>query len=131
MSAAEQTFRGQKTKTSKLAVASIIMPIVLLIIGYICIAIGPALILSAPLGIVLGVMALVSINKSKGKIKGIGFAISGIIISFIIITCFICLFFLLQMVISHEKPYDDSNPEAIIEKIGKVCDLDFPEKKNL
>ena len=130
MNGVDNTTKKQSVKMSKLAVSSLISPIILLIIGYIIKFVLP-IIISPLVGISLGISALVLIKKSKGELKGIGFAISGIIISFIIVAIFIYMVFSF-ISIFHEKPYNDSNPESIINKVEGYCNFEFPqEKENL
>ena len=126
MNEVDNNTKEQEVKTSKLAIFSLVSPIILFITGYIIKTILPTII-SPLVGICLGVKALVSIKKSKGKLKGIGFALSGIIISFIIIVIFTCVAFVFISYL-HEKPYNDSNPEAILNKVESYCDFEVPQK---
>lgn len=126
MNEVDNNTKEQKVKISKLAIFSLALPIILFIIGYRIYAFFPIIILPL-VGICLGVAALVSIKKSKGKLKGIGFAVSGIIISFIIIVIFIYVAFSFISYL-HGEPYNDSNPEAILNKVESYCDFEFPKK---
>jgi hypothetical protein len=78
------------------------------------------------LGVIAGIVGLVRIKVGKGKLRGKGFAISGVIISLILIMPF--SFFSFFYMAFNEKPYDDSNGEAIMAKVEKFSGIEFPEK---
>jgi prepilin-type processing-associated H-X9-DG protein len=62
---------GESGKTSKLAIASLVLGI----LGWFTLGV------TALVGLVLGIVALVKINKSRGALRGTGFAIAGTVIS--------------------------------------------------
>ena len=147
MSETNNNTQGQKPKISKWATASMysafigLALILLLCLSYkllfnasefifyivakILLGVGLILII---FGFVAGIIGLIGIKASKGKLKGMGFAISGIIISSIPIILFISVAYFFYMAVIYEKPYDDSNSKAIMAKVEKVCDFEFPEK---
>ena len=57
-------------KTSKAAVASLI-----------CAVLGLCLLVPSLFGVILGIIALIKINNSQGALKGMGFAIAGMVVS--------------------------------------------------
>lgn len=143
MSDTDNDTQEQKPQTSKWAKASMYSALIglalilssylfynllfnaLEFISYISMGVGFILII---FGFVCGVIGLICIRFSKTKLKGAGFAISGIIISLIPILFFVFEAYSLYMAVLYEKPYDDSNPEAVIAKVEKVCGFNFPEK---
>lgn len=147
MSETENNTQGQKPKISKWATASMYSAFIgLALILLSCLFykplfnasefvfyIAPEILLGVGLiliifGFVAGIIGLIGIKASKGKLKGMGFAISGIIISSIPIILFISVAYFFYMAVIYEKPYDDSNSKAIMAKVEKVCDFEFPEK---
>jgi len=144
MSETDNNKQEQKSKISKWATSSMysaLIGIALILLSYVfleqtvnkfaynifsgIIRVGCILIV---FGFVAGIIGLICIKASKGKLKGTGFAISGIIISSIPIAFFIFQLYIFYMVFIYEKPYDNSNPKAIIAKVEKVYDFNFPEK---
>jgi len=141
MTEAENNIQETKPKTSKWAIASMYSALIglalillsclfynflfhtlgfvfeIILFGFILIGFGFA----------AGIIGLICIKVNKGELKGIVFAILGIIVSFIPIALFGFLAYGFYEII-HEKPYDDSNPEAIMAKVERVCDFDFPDK---
>ncbi|MDD5064720.1 MAG: DUF4190 domain-containing protein [Phycisphaerae bacterium] len=140
MSEIEINTQYQKRKISKLAIASLILPVVLFmggILSEIFIArlklelelVGITLIIiAAPAGLILSVIALVLIRRSKGALSGKGFAIGGIIISVILLLLLASVVCISCYVLCYETPYDDSNPKAIVAKIENNCGFKFPAK---
>ena len=112
MSEIDNKIQDQKPKMSKLAIASLVVPVILWCSGWFLAAIGAILpkifsykfllqifdtflfwffflltqliLLSSPIGIALAISSLIFIGKSKGKIGGKRFAIEGILISVIL-----------------------------------------------
>lgn len=143
MAEADNNTKDQKLKISKWATASMYSAftgLALMLLSYIFYMLLFNINTNAPVrllgvgfiliifGFAAGIIALICIKVSKEKLKGKGLAISGIIISLIPIVLFGCLAYGFYMAVIYEKLYDDSNPEAIIAKVEKVCDFDFPEK---
>lgn len=136
MSEIEINTQYQKRKISKLAIASLILPIVLftggIFIGRLKLELElvgiTLIIIAAPVGLALSVIALVLIRRSKGALNRKGFAIGGLIISvilFLLLAFVVCIF---CYVLFYETPYDDSDPKAIIAKIENNCGFKFPAK---
>jgi prepilin-type processing-associated H-X9-DG protein len=77
MSETDDGTQGQKQKTSKLAIASMVIGIVSvssqLLVGIV--------LLLGVLGLILGIVALIKIKKGRGMLKGRGFAIAGVVTS--------------------------------------------------
>ncbi|MFA5252089.1 MAG: DUF4190 domain-containing protein [Phycisphaerae bacterium] len=126
----------KEVKVSKLAFLSLILPVVFLASGIFLTRLKLELelagitliIIAAPVGLTLSVIALVLIRRSKGALNGKGFAIGGIIISvilFLLLAFVVCIF---CYVLFYETPYDDSDPKAIIAKIENNCGFKFPAK---
>lgn len=97
-----------KPKTSGLAIASLALGI----LGF-CIFGLPAII-----GLVLGIVALHQMKKSKGMLKGQGFAIAGIVISaFVLVVILVIMLFFLCL---RESPAERT--ERIL-RAGRLADL--------
>ena len=86
--ASEAEVQGQKPKTCKLAVASLVLP-GLFMAFWLPMTIGlfdvMVVVSVCVLGFVLGVVAIVRIDKSNGKLTGRIFAMPGIVISVVLI----------------------------------------------
>jgi hypothetical protein len=70
MSETETNAQGQMPKTSKLAMWSFVLAIA-----------GAYVFITAPVAIIMGIVSLFKIQKSKGELKGTSFAIAAIIIA--------------------------------------------------
>ncbi len=119
MSETEGKAQEQKPKTSKLAIASILIPTIMTIGGLCFWTGGPAepkgfwltLIVSStfavlgswPIGLILGIVSLVVIKKSGGLLKGRGFAIVGIVLSSFFIYAF-TLFVAVLVLVAPKTP---------------------------
>lgn len=80
----QEDLQAENTVTSKLAIASLVLGIC----GYFTLGLGNIV------GLVLGFVALSEMNNSNGQLSGRGLAISGIIISAIVLCIFAIGFFL-------------------------------------
>ena len=71
-------------RTSVMAVLSLVFGIL-----------GCCTVVTAPVGLILGIFSVIGINKSKGRVGGMGFAIAGIVISILslLLTVFIFIGF--------------------------------------
>ena len=75
-------------KTSSLAIACFVL------------GLGGSLFVLFPVaGLVLGIIALIKIGRSKGQLKGKGFAIAGIIISILFIILYLMLIFYAEEIV--------------------------------
>ena len=100
LSEAKHNFQGQKTKTSKLAVISVVLALIYLLslfFWYINLS-GSVFANPKPIRIgfpfiiliiVIGIAALVNIRKNKGKLKGLIFTISAISVVIILMIFYI------------------------------------------
>jgi hypothetical protein len=102
-----------KLKTSKLAVASMILGITAwFLLGF----------LGAILGIIFGIIAIIKINRSSGLLKGLGFAIAGITTGGLQILVFGILIVGLFLSVLHGMALSPRNPEGIL-KTGRLAVL--------
>lgn len=90
---------GQPVKTSGMAITSLILGILGIL------SCGITIILSAPIGLILGIVALTKINKNPERLRGKGLALAGIItsgISFLMIPIFAAML-LPALAAAHDK----------------------------
>ena len=107
--------QGQKPKTSMLAITSIIFG-----------GIPPF----APIGLVLGILAIIRIKKSKGQLIGQAAAILGIVAA----TSFIVIMIIAIITISiygfgfpRPRPFSECDPNKVIALIEKSFDFHLPD----
>ncbi|MHC4153945.1 MAG: DUF4190 domain-containing protein [Planctomycetota bacterium] len=84
MSEADNNSQGEKPKTSKLAIWSLLLGLVGFGLWYLPVG------MTGLAGIVLGIVALRKIQRSAGSLQGRGFAIAGIVTSVIYIVVLVC-----------------------------------------
>lgn len=104
--------QADKSQTSGLAIAS-------LVLGIACIVWGP---LTAIPGLILGIISIVKIKRSRGLLKGRPFAIVGIIISAIPIVLFGLFILWFAYRLSSGMKLSARKPEAIL-KVGRLAKL--------
>ncbi|MBW8039493.1 MAG: DUF4190 domain-containing protein [Planctomycetes bacterium] len=115
MTETEIKTEDKKKKISKLAIASIIFG-----------GIPPF----APIGLVLGILAITRIKKSKGQLTGQTAAILGIVAA----TSFIIIMILVILIISisgfgfpKPRPFSECNPNKVIALIENSFDFNLPD----
>jgi hypothetical protein len=104
--------QGDKSRTSRLAIAS-------LVLGIAWILLGP---LTAIPGLILGIIAIVKIRRSRGLLKGRPFAIAGIITSAIPIVLIGMFILWFAYRLSSGMKLSARKPEAIL-KDGRLAEL--------
>ena len=115
MTETETKEQGQKPKTSKMAITSIIFGVI------------PPF---APIGLVLGILAIIRIKKSKGQLTGQAAAILGIAVATSLIVIVI-LAILLNSIsgfgFPKPRPFSECNPNKVIALIENSFDFNLPD----
>jgi hypothetical protein len=133
----EKNNQRNTKQTSKLAVFSLLIPLLLFFGGILIYQIPfvriygltTFMILSAsPIGIILSILALIRISKNKAILKGRFLAISGMVACFAMLALLLFLCINFYYAVFHEEPYGEPESQILVSKVENNYDLKFPEK---